>query len=126
MRALSRMDANAGMVVKPLEEALPSGVHHLTARDWCIDQDTRDNVIARRNVLAALWAGQLMRLSGDQLTRYAAQVHFADYAVAGDEDVVLKLVLDLDAAGISVPMETVRRTLASCHRRALLESGVTD
>ena len=126
MRALSRMDAQPGAALKPLGEALPRGVDPRTAAAWCMDRDTRDNVVARRNVLAALWAGRLMRLSGEQLSAYAAQVHFADFAIAGDDDVVLKLVLDLDAAGISVPMETIRRTLATCHGRALVECGATD
>jgi hypothetical protein len=96
------------------------------ASAWCIDADTQDNVIARRNALAALWAGRLMRLPEDRLAAYAASVHFADFAVAGDEDIVLKLVLDLDAAGISVPTATVRAQLAHYHKRALLETCVTD
>jgi hypothetical protein len=67
-----------------------------------------------------------MRLPEKDLAAYAASVHFADFAVVGDEDIVLKLVLDLDASGLSVPMETVRAKLALCHRRALLDTASTD
>jgi hypothetical protein len=126
MRALSRMDIDADVAPTPREQALPRGMHPHLARSWCMDEDTRDSAVARRNVLAALWAGRLMRLKGEALSSYAAQVHFADFAVAGDEDIVSKLVLDLDAYGISVPTQTVRDLLATCHRQALSEQAVTD
>lgn len=41
--------------------------------DWCPDGDSRDNVIARRNVLAAVWAGRPMGRSGPVMTGYAAE-----------------------------------------------------
>jgi hypothetical protein len=126
MRALSRMDIDGSGAASPLENVLPTGIRPDLARGWCMEEDTRDSTIARRNVLAALWAGRLMRLTGDALPGYAAQVHFSDFAVAGDEDIVSKLVLDLDAHGISVPTQTVRDLLAACHRQALREHAVTD
>jgi hypothetical protein len=126
MRAISRMDIDESAAPLPLDQALPPGIRPDLARNWCMDEDTRDSTIARRNVLAALWAGRLMRLQGDELSTYAAQVHFADFAVAGDEDIVSKLVLDLDSRGISVPTQTVRDLLVACHRQALREQAVTD
>ena len=44
---------------------------------WCLDNDTRDSVIARRNVLAGLWAGRLLGLSNADLSSYATDVHRA-------------------------------------------------
>jgi hypothetical protein len=116
----------APLVIPALEEVLPPGVDPAQARDWCIEEGTRDNAIARRNVLAALWAGRLMRLGGEALTAYAAQVHFSDFAVPGDDDIVGRLVFDLEAAGVAIPPGTVRDLLAACHKQALRETAVTD
>lgn len=116
----------ASLVIPPLEEVLPPGVDRAQARAWCIEEETRHSAIARRNVLAALWAGRLMSLNGDVLTSYAAQVHFSDFAVPGDDDIVGRLVFDLEAAGLAVAPGTVRDLLAACHRQALHETAVTD
>ena len=70
---------------------------------WCPDADTRDNVIARRNVLAALWAGRLIGLSGPALAGYAVEVHVADHVVSGDADVVGKIAGDLSFVGLPIP-----------------------
>lgn len=96
------------------------------ATAWCPDDDTRDNVLARRNVLAALWAGQLIGLSGAALTSYAVEVHLADFAVPGDADVVDKLTADLRDAGLAVGASEVRSRLSVFHRQALEQSLETD
>lgn len=45
---------------------------------WCIDVGTTDSVIARRNVLLGLWAGQMIGLKDEALTRYARETVLAD------------------------------------------------
>jgi hypothetical protein len=94
--------------------------------DWCIDADTRDNVIARRNVMAALWAARLMGLSGPEMTAYAVEVHLADHDVAGDVDVVAKLERDFQARGLPIPARVVREKLWRFHAEALVQAGGTD
>jgi hypothetical protein len=129
MRALSSLDTQARAVQRDANARTGLNIRMGAppiAPDWCLDRDTRDNIVARRNVLLALWAGRLMNLPEADLTAYAAHVHFADFAVAGEDDVVLKLVLDLDAAGIGVPTQTVRAKLAECHRQALKDTLSTD
>ncbi len=96
------------------------------AAPWCPDEDTRDNVVARRNVLAALWAGQLRGLSGPALTAYAVEVHLADFTMPGDADVVEKIHGDLERAGLAVDPADIRARLAAFHRQALLQTNVTD
>ena len=71
-----------------------------SASSWCIEDDTRDYVIARRNVLAGLWAGRLLGLSNAELTAYAVEVHMADFKVEGDTDIVLKVANDLSDGGL--------------------------
>lgn len=93
---------------------------------WCPEDDTRDNVVARRNVLAALWAGELMGLSGPALTAYAVEVHLADFSVWGDADIIAKLAGDLHGAGLPVRPTEVRAKLSAFHREALLQTMATD
>ncbi len=94
--------------------------------DWCPDADTRDHVIARRNVLTGLWAGRLIGLTGADLARYAAGMHRADFEVPGDADIVAALLRDFDGAGIVMTEGMVRQTLAAFHRQALVQTHCTD
>ena len=93
---------------------------------WCPEDDTRDNVVARRNVLAALWAGQLMGLEGPTLTAYAVEVHLADFTAPGDADVLAKLTGDLHRAGLPLRPTDVRAKLSAFHREALVQTLATD
>jgi hypothetical protein len=87
---------------------------------WCIEDDTRDYVIARRNVLAGLWAGRLLGLSNAELTAYAVEVHMADFETEGDNDIVLKVANDLSAGGLLHSEEQVRNKLCGFHREAFV------
>ncbi len=93
---------------------------------WCIDTDTRHAVVARRNVLAALWAGRLMGKRGDELEAYAREVHTADFEVPGDSDVVAKLRDDLTAAGFNREATAVRTRLTDFQKQAWRECAATD
>jgi hypothetical protein len=98
----------------------------IRSASWCIDGDTRDNVIARRNVLTGLWAGRLLGLSDSNLTAYAAAVHRADFEVEGDGDVVRKVTEDLSAAGVLRSEQHVRDKLSRFHLEAFRQTGATD
>jgi hypothetical protein len=104
--------------IAPLDDALDG--------DWCIEMETRHAIIARRNVLAALWAGNLLGKRGEELERYAREVHRADYQVPGDADIVAKLNDDLNAAGFSDEAASVRARLAGFQKQAWRDSVVTD
>lgn len=93
---------------------------------WCIDAGTTDSVIARRNVLLGLWAGQMLGLKDEALTRYARETVLADLAEAGDDDLARKLHGDLAAHGLAMPMERVRRQIREKHLAAFLQVSMTD
>ncbi len=93
---------------------------------WCLDADTRDSVIARRNVLAGLWAGRLLGLSDADLSSYATEVHLADFETDGDDDIVGKVARDLSVNGLSFSEQEVREKLYACHREAFRQTAVTD
>ncbi|WP_407530699.1 ATPase inhibitor subunit zeta [Methylobacterium oryzisoli] len=94
--------------------------------DWCPNGNTRDDVLASRNVLVALWAGGLMGLSGPALTSYAVEVHLADFDTTGDGDVIDKITADLHRTGLAVRSLEVRLRLSAFHRQALAETQATD
>jgi hypothetical protein len=93
---------------------------------WCLDTDTRDSVIARRNVLAGLWAGRLLGLSNADLSSYATEVHQADFEVDGDNDIVGKITRDLSVRGLPFSERQVRDKLRAYHREAFRQVAVTD
>ena len=97
-----------------------------SSASWCLDTDTRDSVIARRNVLAGLWAGRLLGLSNTDLSSYATEVHWADFEVDGDDDIVGKITRDLSVHGLSLSERQVREKLCAYHREAFHQVAVTD
>jgi hypothetical protein len=86
-----------------------------------IEYDTREGVIARRNVLLGLWAAGRLGLTGADAEAYAWSVHFADYAEAGHDDVVTKVAGDLASAGAQVCERTIRGQLREMELRAFLQ-----
>lgn len=59
------------------------------------DAEMQFRAEARRNKLAGLWAAGLLGKTGPDADAYAAEVVKADFAEAGDADVVRKLAADL-------------------------------
>lgn len=93
--------------------------------DWAAD-DAPDAIRARRNILFGYWAGERMGLSGAALTRYARQMHLADYIVKGDQDLIVKIQQDFQALNLMISQDDAVRLLRSLHQQALRESGCTD
>lgn len=85
-----------------------------------VDQDTRDGLAARRNVLFGLWAAARLGLTGREAEAYAWQVHLSDLATPGHDDVVVKVATDLAAHGAKVCERTLRRQLREMEARAAL------
>lgn len=85
------------------------------------DEALRFKAIARRNKLVALWAAQHLGKSGAEAETYAGTVVMADFEEAGDNDVIRKVVRDLDAAGVAVDEGQVRRLLHDLMARAVEE-----
>mgnify|MGYP002380250300 CR=1 FL=1 len=60
------------------------------------DAEMQFRAEARRNKLLGLWAAGLMGKTGDDADAYAREVIKSDFAEAGDDDVLRKVVADLD------------------------------
>jgi hypothetical protein len=93
----------------------------LTSPDVVLaDHDSRDGVVARRNVLLGLWAAARMGLAGAEAEAYAWGVHFADLDAPGHDDVVAKVAADLAARGVAASDTAIRRQLREMEARAEL------
>ncbi len=69
------------------------------------DEELKFKVSARRNKLLGEWAGRQLGLSGAELDAYAKTVVMSDFDKPGDDDVVQKVVADLQAKGIGAGVE---------------------
>ncbi|WP_244618693.1 ATPase inhibitor subunit zeta [Rhizobium sp. 18065] len=85
-----------------------------------------DGIRARRNLLAGYWAGSLIGFVGDDLGRYARDLHEVDHAVAGDSDVVARLSRDLSLAGHTFSKADIEAALRRFHVQALKDTGCTE
>jgi hypothetical protein len=65
------------------------------------DEELRFKAMARRNKLLGLWAAGILGKSGADAEAYAKDVVLADFEEAGDNDVVRKVLKDLEPKGIS-------------------------
>lgn len=90
------------------------------------DQEMQFKVTSRRNRLLGQWAAKKMGLSDEESEAYAREVIRADFQEAGDEDIVRKLVADLEKAGVPVDEAEVRAQIdhkATDARRHFIEHG---
>ncbi|HZD89192.1 MAG TPA: DUF1476 domain-containing protein [Pseudolabrys sp.] len=65
------------------------------------DEELRFKAMARRNKLLGLWAAEKLGKSGPDADAYAKEVVLADFEEAGDNDVVRKVMKDLQGKGVS-------------------------
>jgi len=65
------------------------------------DEELQFKAMARRNKLLGLWAAELLGKSGDDANAYAKDVVLADFEEAGDNDVLKKVVKDLEGKGVT-------------------------
>ena len=75
------------------------------------DEETRFKVMARRNKLLGLWVAEKLGLTGDAASTYAQDVVASDFAEAGDNDVLRKVMGDLKAKSVDLSEHRVRRQM---------------
>lgn len=75
------------------------------------DEEMVFRITARRNRLLGQWAARRMKLTPEETDAYAKAVVHAEFEEAGDEDVIRKLLGDMNAAGVEIDDAEVRRAL---------------
>lgn len=76
---------------------------------------------ARRNKLLGLWIAEKLGKSGADAEAYAKSVVMADFEEAGDDDVLRKVKKDLDAGGVALDDDSIRKAMADLLSRAIEE-----
>ena len=70
-------------------------------KQFAHDEELRFKAVARRNKMLGLWAAGVLGKSGADAEAYAKEVVLADFEEAGDNDVLGKVVKDLQPKGIT-------------------------
>ncbi len=78
---------------------------HAFENKFAHDAEMQFKAEARRNKLMGLWIADILGKSGDEAAEYAKSVVKADFEEAGHEDVMRKVLGDLDGR---VPEDQVR------------------
>ena len=84
------------------------------------DEELRFKANARRNKLLGLWAAEKLGISGDAANVYAKEVVMADFEGGGD-DVFKKVRKDLDAKGVALSDQDLRRAIVDLMEKAIAE-----
>ncbi len=66
------------------------------------DEEIQFKITARRNKLLGLWAADRMQITGADAEAYAREVVVSDFEEPGHDDVVRKVLADLDAKNVGV------------------------
>ncbi len=72
------------------------------------DQENEFRIVARRNKLLGLWVAEKLGKTGEAAESYAKEVVTADFEEVGHDDVVRKVMSDLNAAGVDLSEHLVR------------------
>ncbi len=75
------------------------------------DQDLQFRVDVRRNKLLGLWVAELLGKSQDEADAYAKEVVSSDFEEPGDDDVVRKVLADLEQHGVDFSEHRLRKKM---------------
>jgi len=85
------------------------------------DEELRFKANARRNKLLGLWAAEKLGITGDAANVYAKEVVMSDFEESGDDDVFRKVRNDLDAKGVALSDQDLRRAMIDMMEKAIAE-----
>lgn len=77
-------------------------------------EETDFKRLARRNKLLGLWVAEKLGFHGDAAEAYAREVVIADLEEAGEDDIIRKVLADLERHGSSVTRADIVKKLEEC------------
>lgn len=77
------------------------------------EEELEFKITARRNKLLGLWAAELLGLDSDAAASYAKEVVVSDFDEPGDDDVLRKVLGDLQGKNIETSEHLVRKEMDS-------------
>ena len=87
-----------------------------------MDQETEFKVEARRNKLLGLWLAEKLGLPNSEYDAYSKAVVLADLAEPGVEDIMRKVMKDIEEKGVDVTDSDVRQKLEELYSTAYQET----
>lgn len=87
------------------------------------DAELRFKAEARRNRLLGEWAAELLGKSGDEARTYALTVVTSDFEEPGEDDVLRKIVADLDGKADEATIRAKMAELRDVARRQIAEEN---
>ena len=84
-----------------------------------MDQETEFKVNSRRNKLLGLWLAEKLGLPDSQHDSYAKEVIIADLAEPGDEDIIRKVMKDIEQNKADITDSDIRLKLDEFHKDAI-------
>ena len=96
---------------------------HAFEAHFAFEEEQDFMVKARRDRLAAEWAGRLMQLKPEQVEAYVLSVVRADLAQPNTEEVYTKLLSDLSGAGVDIRPQDVREQIVRLTEDARRQVG---
>jgi len=75
------------------------------------EEELKFKIVARRNKLLGQWAAEKLSLDSAAAEVYAKEVVAADFDEPGDEDVMRKVLKDLEGKGIDASAQLVRKEM---------------
>ncbi|MEM7123824.1 MAG: DUF1476 domain-containing protein [Pseudomonadota bacterium] len=82
------------------------------------DQELNFKISVRRNKLLGLWLAEQFGMSGADAEAYAQDVVKADFEKPGDDDVVEKVMADIQSHGLDIDEHKVRRHMETLEAEA--------
>ena len=82
------------------------------------DQDLQFRVDVRRNKLLGLWVAELLGKSKNEAEAYAKEVVSSDFEEPGDDDVIRKVLSDLEQNGVDFSEHRLRKKMEELLREA--------
>lgn len=88
------------------------------------DEELRFKVEARRDKKLGLWLAEKMGKTSEEAENYAKEVVISDLKEAGDEDVIAKVMADIEAAGLDITREQIVEKLSEYMVLAAAEMNI--
>ncbi len=90
------------------------------------DAELRFKIEARRDKLLGLWLAEKMGKTGAAAEDYAKEVVISDLEEAGDEDVIRKVLADVEATDLSIDRDQIVEKLSEFMIAAAQELNITE
>ncbi len=75
------------------------------------DRELQFKATARRNKLLGIWVAERLGKNADEIDAYVKSVIISDFAEPGDDDVLRKVLADLEQGGVTISREELRITM---------------